>query len=68
MSQKTSNSFDNLFFDDWSSLLSWNAIITFDTRFDSGKISDGFDEHDSLDSHNGHDGHDTFNSHNAAMY
>ena len=36
--QKTSDSLDNFYFNDWSSLLSWNAFLVFDTRFKSEKI------------------------------
>ena len=36
--QKTSDSLDDLHFDDWSSLLPWNALLVFDTRFESEKI------------------------------
>ena len=36
--QKTSDSLNDLHFDDWSSLLPWNAFLVFNTRFESGKI------------------------------
>ena len=36
--QKTSDCLDDLHFDDWSSLLPWNAFLIFDTRFESEKI------------------------------
>ena len=36
--KKTSDSFDNLHFDDWSFLLPWNAFLVIDTRFESEKI------------------------------
>ena len=41
--QKPSDSLDNLHFDDWSSLLPWNAFLIFDTRFDSGKMNVDFE-------------------------
>ena len=37
-SQKTSDSLDNLHFDDWSSLLPWNVFLVFDTRLESEKM------------------------------
>ena len=46
----------------------WNKSLAFDTRFDSGKINDGFDSHNGLDSHDSHDGHDALDGHDAAMY
>ena len=55
--QKTSNSLDDLHFDDWSSLLPCNKFLTFDTRFDSGKRHVGLDVHNGFDSHNGYDSH-----------
>ena len=36
--QKTSDSLDDLHFDDWSSLLPWNAFLVFDTRLESEKM------------------------------
>ena len=36
--RKTSDSFDDLHFDDWSSLLPRNAFLVFDTQFKSEKI------------------------------
>ena len=38
--KKTSDSFDNLYFDDWSFLLPWNAFLVFDTQFESEKIKE----------------------------
>ena len=64
MSQKTSDSLDNLHFDDWSSLLSWNAFLVFDTRFNSGKMNVGFNGQNGHNSHDGlndQDGHDVQN-------
>ena len=36
--QKTSDSLDDLYFDNWSSLLPRNAFLVFDTRFKSKDI------------------------------
>ena len=36
--RKTSDSFDDLYFDDWSFLLPRNAFLVFDTRFKFEKI------------------------------
>ena len=45
--QRTNNSLDDLYFNDWSSLLPWNASLLFDTRFESEKIENKPRSHDS---------------------
>ena len=52
MPQKISDSFDDLYFDDWGSLLSQNKFPTFNSRFDSGKMHNGFDSQNIHNSHN----------------
>ena len=36
--QKSSDSLDDLYFNDWSSLLFWNAFLVFDTQLESEKM------------------------------
>ena len=52
--QKTSDSLDDLHFDDWSSLLPWNAFVVFNTRFKSEKIEKS---HVGFNGQYGHDSH-----------
>ena len=63
--QKTSDSFDDLHFDDWSSLLPWNKFFAFDTQSSlkrSRKRYVSFDSHNRFDSYDGHDSHDKFSN------
>ena len=38
MSRAKKESLDDLYFNDWSFLLPWNAFLVFDTQFESEKI------------------------------
>ena len=55
LERKINDSFDDLHFGDWSSLLPRNALFVFDTWFNSKKRYVGLDGFDSQDGHNSHD-------------